>query len=179
MLCPAPGSLYLLFLLPGDFSPSWLTIIHPSDFSSNTASAGKLSLTNHCTLYLHCVTFLYGSYTVCNYSFSFMTFDWCLSLAQDSRNRNHILLFLKYAYWFVRERKGERERERERDWLHICTPTRDWTQNLGMCPDWESNLQPFGVRDDAPTNWDTLASVRRCFFLFIIIFSVSIIMPGL
>ena len=24
--------------------------------------------------------------------------------------------------------------------------------NLGMCPDEESNLQPFGIWDDAPTN---------------------------
>ena len=39
--------------------------------------------------------------------------------------------------------RGEREkgeRERETDWLPpVCTPTGDWTHNLGMCPDWESN----------------------------------------
>ena len=23
----------------------------------------------------------------------------------------------------------------------VCAPTGDWTYNLGMCPDWESNLQ--------------------------------------
>ena len=32
--------------------------------------------------------------------------------------------------------------------LLIHTPTRDQTLNLGMCPDWESNPQPFGLQDD-------------------------------
>ena len=61
-------------------------------------------------------------------------------------------------------RKRERERERERetyinvrekvDWLNpIHTPTRDWTNNLGMCPDQELNLYPFDIQDDAPTSW--------------------------
>ena len=34
----------------------------------------------------------------------------------------------------------------------ICALTWDQTHNLGMCPDQGSNLQPFGVRDDAPAN---------------------------
>ena len=34
----------------------------------------------------------------------------------------------------------------------MCTPTRDRTHNLGMCPDQESNSQPFGVWDNAPKN---------------------------
>ena len=29
---------------------------------------------------------------------------------------------------------------------------RDQTLDLGMCPDQESNLKPFGVWDNAPTN---------------------------
>ena len=29
------------------------------------------------------------------------------------------------------------------------------TCHLGMCPNWELNLQPFAVRDGAPTNWAT------------------------
>ena len=29
------------------------------------------------------------------------------------------------------------------------------TCNQDMCPDWESNLQPSGVWDDAPTYWAT------------------------
>ena len=30
-------------------------------------------------------------------------------------------------------------------------PTGDQTRNPGMCPDWESNLQPFGAPADTPT----------------------------
>ena len=33
----------------------------------------------------------------------------------------------------------------------VHAPTRDWTYNLVMYPDLESNLQPFGVWDDSPT----------------------------
>ena len=55
---------------------------------------------------------------------------------------------------------GERDKERKAlmgekntDWL---PPVHAWaweqTVNLGICPDWESNPQPFSVRDNAPTN---------------------------
>ena len=34
--------------------------------------------------------------------------------------------------------------ERNIDWLFpACALTRDWTSNIGMCPDWESNPQPL------------------------------------
>ena len=54
----------------------------------------------------------------------------------------------------------ERERERETSmWKRninclppIHTPTGDRTYDLSMCPDQGSNPQPFGPRDDAPTN---------------------------
>ena len=61
--------------------------------------------------------------------------------------------------------KGERGRRRQqwerktltcrcldslvKDWL----VTGDWTCNLGMCPHWELNPQPFHLWDDNPTNW--------------------------
>ena len=51
----------------------------------------------------------------------------------------------------LRERKGKRER-------HVDvreTPTGDQTGNPDMCPDWESNLQTFGVNDNVPTNGAT------------------------
>ena len=35
----------------------------------------------------------------------------------------------------------------------LCAPARGWTYSLGMFPDWESNLWPFGSQADAPTNW--------------------------
>ena len=57
----------------------------------------------------------------------------------------------------------ERERESETlmwetniDWLPpILTPTEDQTRNRGMCPDYRSYPQPFGVQDNAPTNQAT------------------------
>ena len=58
------------------------------------------------------------------------------------------ILFLKDFYSFIfRQRGREREREGEK---HQCvvashTPsTGDLAHNPGMCPDWESNLWPFG-----------------------------------
>lgn len=52
------------------------------------------------------------------------------------------------------ERLEGGERERNIGWLSpIHAPTEDRTHNLGMCLDWQSNLGPFGVRDEAqPTD---------------------------
>ena len=57
-----------------------------------------------------------------------------------------------------RETETERDRERQRDKERninqlclVCAQNRDQTYNLGMCPDQELNLQPFGY-DSAPTN---------------------------
>ena len=36
--------------------------------------------------------------------------------------------------------------------LSPTLPNPDGTHSLGMCPDQELNLQPFGVRNDALTN---------------------------
>ena len=43
------------------------------------------------------------------------------------------------------DRGVEREREKHQLVVSCIEPTRDWTHNLGMCPDWESNLQSLGV----------------------------------
>ena len=57
----------------------------------------------------------------------------------------------------------ERERERSIDWLPpISTSNGDQTYNLSMCPDWELNLQPFGVRDNTPTK--PAGQGSTCFF---------------
>ena len=47
-----------------------------------------------------------------------------------------------------RRREGEREREKERErnvdrLPPVCTLTRDLNHNLGICPDWGLNPQPF------------------------------------
>ena len=60
------------------------------------------------------------------------------------------------------EEGGENEREKnlcKRKTLislpHEHARTEDWTHNLGMRPDQESNLQHLGAQDNAPTNWTT------------------------
>ena len=65
-------------------------------------------------------------------------------------------LFKKTFYLFIyfrdKGRKGEREGEK-----HQCvvasrvSPTVDLACNPGMCPDWESNWQPFGLQAGAQT----------------------------
>ena len=83
---------------------------------------------------------------------------------------------LTWGHFFIafrdrrKKRGGERNidvRERSINWLPpVSTWTRDWTHNLGMSPDWKSNLQPYSLQDDAPTNWATLAMVRLFNFFF-------------
>ena len=53
----------------------------------------------------------------------------------------HILFpFFKYFIFNQRGREGEREGEK-----HQCVvASGDLARNLGMCPNWESNWQPFG-----------------------------------
>ena len=62
---------------------------------------------------------------------------------------------------------NERGRERERDidqFFPLHALTRDRTHNLGMCPEWGSNPQLFGVQDNAPTNWATWPGLWQVFF---------------
>ena len=52
----------------------------------------------------------------------------------------------------------------------VSAPIGDQTCNLGMYPDWESNLQPFGTQDNVPTNWATPAGaivLFVCFFCYV------------
>ena len=52
--------------------------------------------------------------------------------------------FLRFIFIRERERCGGRETEKH-DWLHSAhAPTGDRARNPGMCPDRESNQQPFG-----------------------------------
>ena len=87
------------------------------------------------------------------------------------RSKIHSRLFLFFnphakICLLISEKERERGREkhrceidnvREKDWSAAsCTaPSGDWTLSLDMCPDQESNPQPFGVWDDAPANWVT------------------------
>ena len=77
---------------------------------------------------------------------------------------------------FQRERMGERNGEKETsmwerstDWLPlICTLTWNWTHNLGMWPDKESNLQLFGygmtLQATAP-HWPALCGAFKLSWL--------------
>ena len=67
-----------------------------------------------------------------------------------------VCLFYLFVCLFERERKEQRERN-ICQLPSVCTLTMGQTCNLGMCPDWESNPQPFGLWDDTPTNWAILA----------------------
>ena len=46
----------------------------------------------------------------------------------------------------------------------VHTPTVYRTHNLCVSPDWKSNLQPFGVQDDAPANWATWPGLVKDIF---------------
>lgn len=50
-------------------------------------------------------------------------------------------------FFFFREELGEKEKEK-----HRCERNIDRLVASHTCPDRESNLQPFGVWDDTPTN---------------------------
>ena len=61
------------------------------------------------------------------------------------------LFFFKILFIFrERGKKGEREGEKRQCVVASHTPRNgDLTCNPGMCPDWESNLQPFGLQASA------------------------------
>ena len=52
-------------------------------------------------------------------------------------------LFLDFIYLFLETREG-RKKEKERYINQL--PTGDMGHNPGMFPDWELNLQPFGLQ---------------------------------
>ena len=61
------------------------------------------------------------------------------------------LSFIYFYFYFIlfleRERKGEREGEKQQCVIASCTcPSGDLACNPGMCPDWESNQQLFGLQ---------------------------------
>ena len=69
----------------------------------------------------------------------------CEHLKQNPHPRIYLLIL-------EGEGGGEKERETSISCLPYMPRTRDQTHNRSMCPDWEWDLQPFGVRDDAPAS---------------------------
>ena len=71
-------------------------------------------------------------------------------------------------YLLILEREKGRERERNINWLPpTYVLTMDWTHSLGMCLDQGSNLQPFVVWEDAPTNLATRKGPFVIYYMFI------------
>ena len=59
------------------------------------------------------------------------------------------LFYLKYIYIYLFLERGEgREKEGEKQCVvaSCLPPTGDLAHNPGMCPDWESNWQLFGLQ---------------------------------
>ena len=83
-------------------------------------------------------------------------------------------------FLLILEREKKRERMKERKMLMwkksinrlppVCSLTGDRIDDLVMCPDWESNPQPFGAWKDTPTNWATCpVLVAECFLIFLLL----------
>ena len=64
----------------------------------------------------------------------------------------HAIFFLEdFIYLFLERGEGrEKARERNTD-MRSAAPTRDLAHNSGMCPDLESNQQPFGLWENTQT----------------------------
>ena len=74
-----------------------------------------------------------------------------LVLVQMVTFENTCIFFKDFIYLFL-ERGREREREEEKHQCVVAScahPTGDLAHNPGMCPDWESNLRPFGSQSGA------------------------------
>ena len=107
-------------------------------------------------------TFLYMAFRT-PYSLSFLTFFFFYShlifwlylffLSFFFSLKSSLRICLLILEGWKEGGRGEKDRERNMDsLLPVHALTRNWTHNLGMCPDQELNLQPFGVQDNAPTN---------------------------
>ena len=80
---------------------------------------------------------------------------------------NFFILFFKRFYLFIfRERGREGEREGEKVQCVVAShmpPTGDLDCNIGMCPDWESNLLPFGLQARAQSTEPHQPGLHRLF----------------
>ena len=77
--------------------------------------------------------------------------DQKLKRTNKSNRQSDKLLFKKILFIF-RQRGKEGEREGEKHQCMVASPaplTGDLAHNPGMCPDWESNQQPFGSQAGA------------------------------
>ena len=71
-------------------------------------------------------------------------------MGQITSNNN--FSFKRFYLFIFRQRGREGEREGQKDQCVVASPTPptgDLVHNPGMCPDWESNQQPFGSQASA------------------------------
>lgn len=64
-------------------------------------------------------------------------------------------------------RAWERQTERHSSERETCLPyasNQGLNPQLGVCPEWGWNLQPFGTVDDTSTNWGTQPGALTNFF---------------
>ena len=65
-----------------------------------------------------------------------------------------------------RGERGERERERKRERnINVREKHQCERETSIRCPDWELNLRPLSLQDDAPTNWDAPDRARQAIFI--------------
>ena len=84
-------------------------------------------------------------------------------------------IFKKYFFNLILERGREGKREGEkRPPVVACQapPTGHLAHNLGMCPDWESNQQPFALQAGVPSTEPHQAGL---FPHFLLVLSVVIL----
>ena len=85
----------------------------------------------------------------CNYRlYAYPVFSKCSLLLREKEVDVYFYFFKDFIYFFFRERGKEGEREGEKhQWVIVphASPTGDPAHNPGMCPDWESNQQSFGL----------------------------------
>ena len=82
------------------------------------------------------------------------------------------ILFLRFYLFLERDSKGGRKRERNtdvRETHHLVAscmpPTGDPAGNPGMCPDWESNQQPFGSQASTQSTEPHQPGCKNCVFI--------------
>ena len=88
------------------------------------------------------------------------------SLVLQLPSRGLILTMNSFSFFFnFRERRREGERERN---INVCLPLmhkRDLARNPGMCPDWESNQRPFGLRTSTQSTEPHHPGLNNEFFI--------------
>ena len=86
------------------------------------------------------------------------------------KNIKHIFayIFKKILFIYFLERGGGKEKDRKRNinvWSPLTSPPmRNLAHKPGLCPDWESNLQTFGLQACAQSSEPHNAGLFACIF---------------